>query len=451
MIALAGMAALGLGSPLPAEPPPPATVALALDTSGSVGPVQFARARDLALAILRALPAGSEVAVLAFDDQSRVVVPRTTSEEEVRRGIAALKVGGRFTALHDALYDAGRYVHDAPGERKAIVLITDGLDENSALNLEDGLRVATDSQIPVFAVGVGPHPQERVLRRIAKLSGGDYVAFDRARGGELAARIATIAPAPAAAAAAAAGPDRRVSAEPGSAARGNAGKAPVPAGAPRSADGRPGAARPALLVWIAALAVTVVGAIAVVVLTRRKPAPRPCPSCGRPLHTGASTCPACAEVPTRVPSRASRGTRPAAGPVLGASAASSAEPELSETVLARMNMTEEYLERTVTLQERPVLAVTRGPGVGQVFVLSPTSATSIGRSRANDIQVEDVSVSGQHCRVRPEEGRFVLHDLRSTNGTMVNDKKVGRHVLAEGDVIQIGETALQYRREMKRG
>jgi pSer/pThr/pTyr-binding forkhead associated (FHA) protein len=52
--------------------------------------------------------------------------------------------------------------------------------------------------------------------------------------------------------------------------------------------------------------------------------------------------------------------------------------------------------------------------------------------------------------VRPEDGRFVVHDLRSTNGTLVNEKKVSRHVLEEGDVIGIGETSLQFRREMKR-
>ena len=89
--------------------------------------------------------------------------------------------------------------------------------------------------------------------------------------------------------------------------------------------------------------------------------------------------------------------------------------------------------------------------MGEVFAISETSATSIGRSRANDIQVEDVSISGQHCRVRPEDGQFVLHDLKSTNGTLVNEKKVVRHVLAEGDVIRLGETSLQFRREMKRG
>jgi len=428
-VLLAAVTLIGVG-PLAAEPSPPASVALTLDTSGSVGRAELDRARDLALAILAGLPTGSEVAVLAFDDQSRVVVPSTSRPEEVREKLASLKVGGRFTALHDALYDASRYVRDAAGARKAIVLITDGVDENSALNLEDGLRVASDAQIPVFAIGVGAHPQERVLRRIAKLTGGEYFAVDQARGADLAALIAALP----------AGGGPSVSATGGA---GQAASSPAATGAARRTP--PATAPPRLVtpstggrraVWIA-LALTAAAAIALVLAAwRQKRAAPTCPECARPLPEDATICPSCAAAPTRL---ATKSKPPRREP-----------PELSATVLARMNTTEEYLERTVTLQERPVLAITRGPRAGEVFELSALAATSIGRSRANDIQVEDVSISGQHCRVRPEDGHFVLHDLKSTNGTMVNEKKVVRHVLAEGDVISIGETSLQFRREMKR-
>jgi pSer/pThr/pTyr-binding forkhead associated (FHA) protein len=115
-----------------------------------------------------------------------------------------------------------------------------------------------------------------------------------------------------------------------------------------------------------------------------------------------------------------------------------------------MNTTEEYLEKTVTLREKAVLAVTRGSKAGKVFVLALESSTSLGRAKANDIVLEDVAVSSQHCRIRPEQGRFVLHDLKSTNGTLVNDQRVNRHTLAEGDVIRIGETSLQFRLESRR-
>jgi hypothetical protein len=434
-VAVLGAAALMAGLPaLAAEDPPPTTVALTLDTSGSVGPTQLARARDLALAILAALPEGSEVAVLAFDDQSRVVVPRTSRPEQVRQRLAGLKVSGRYTALHDALYDASRYVRDAPGARKAIVLITDGVDENSALNLEDGLRLATDAHIPVFAVGVGPRPQERVLRRIAKLTGGEYFAFDRARGADLAALVIAAPVSPASGSVPTAS-DSTGGAGNQPAAAPPAARGPSPSG---PASPRASAPAPQRLLWLG-LSLTAMIVLALVVLARRqKRAAEACPDCGRALPAGSSTCPSCAAAPTRIPGRAPAPLR-------------DPQPDLSATVLSRMNTTEEYLERTITLQERPVLAITRGPGAGQVFELSATSATSIGRSRANDIQVDDVSISGQHCRIRPEDGRFVLHDLKSTNGTLVNEKKVSRHVLEEGDVIAIGETSLQYRREMKRG
>jgi hypothetical protein len=417
---------------LAAEPVPPASVALTLDTSGSVGRFELDRARDLALAILAGLPTGSEVAVLAFDDQSRVVVPSTSHPEEVRERLASLKVGGRFTALHDALYDASRYVRDAPGARKAIVLITDGVDENSALNLEDGLRVASDAQIPVFAIGVGAHPQERVLRRIAKLTGGEYFAVDQARGADLAALIAALPAggAPSVSATSAGGTGKVAS---GPAAAGTTVRTPPATVPPRLVTPGAGGRR---AVWIA-LALTAAAAVALALAAwRQKRAVVTCPECARPLPEDATICPSCAAAPKRPATKPKPPRREA--------------PELSATVLARMNTTEEYLERTVTLQERPVLAITRGPRAGEVFELSALAATSIGRSRANDIQVDDVSISGQHCRVRPEDGYFVLHDLKSTNGTLVNEKKVVRHVLAEGDVISIGETSLQYRREMKR-
>ena len=74
--ALALSAAPALTAGTAAEPP--ATIALVIDTSGSLTSADLARARDLATGVLKALPAGSEVAVFSFDDQSRLVQPRTT-------------------------------------------------------------------------------------------------------------------------------------------------------------------------------------------------------------------------------------------------------------------------------------------------------------------------------------------------------------------------------------
>ena len=64
---------------------------------------------------------------------------------------------------------------------------------------------------------------------------------------------------------------------------------------------------------------------------------------------------------------------------------------------------------------------------------------SIGRLPDNTMVIDHPAVSARHARVTPEGDSYVLEDLRSTNGTFVNDKPVTRHALNEGDVIVVGK------------
>lgn len=77
------------------------------------------------------------------------------------------------------------------------------------------------------------------------------------------------------------------------------------------------------------------------------------PSCSSP--TGVTWAARCSST-----TACSRPEALAAAPVAG-------KPDLSPTVLALLNITEEHLDKTVMLRERPVLSVTRGPGAGRVF------------------------------------------------------------------------------------
>ncbi len=189
-LAAAGLSLLGAAlapGTLLAADPPPAVVAVVLDTSGSLKPADLDAARALASGLLRALPAGSEAAVFAFSDESKLLLERTSDIAAVEQAITTLGPTGQRTALYDALYDASRYLRAAPATRRAVVLLTDGKDEGSALSVEDGLRVAQETRIPVFTVGVG-RVQERVLRRVAKLTSGEYFPIAETTGGSLAAR-----------------------------------------------------------------------------------------------------------------------------------------------------------------------------------------------------------------------------------------------------------------------
>jgi Protein of unknown function (DUF3662)/FHA domain len=71
----------------------------------------------------------------------------------------------------------------------------------------------------------------------------------------------------------------------------------------------------------------------------------------------------------------------------------------------------------------------------------------IGRLSESDIVLSDTGASRRHAEVRRDHGGgFVIIDLGSTNGTMVNEATIGERPLEEGDRITIGRTVLEFRR-----
>jgi pSer/pThr/pTyr-binding forkhead associated (FHA) protein len=64
---------------------------------------------------------------------------------------------------------------------------------------------------------------------------------------------------------------------------------------------------------------------------------------------------------------------------------------------------------------------------------------TIGRSPDNDLPVDNLAVSNHHARVYYEGGRLVVEDLDSLNGTFVNDLRVERATLHDGDAIWVGK------------
>ena len=76
--------------------------------------------------------------------------------------------------------------------------------------------------------------------------------------------------------------------------------------------------------------------------------------------------------------------------------------------------------------------------------LSQTTCT-IGRSTDNTVALADAQASRKHAEIRYDNGRHIIVDLGSTNGTSVNGTKLaGPHTLTHGDQITIGESHLRY-------
>ncbi|MDP8955553.1 MAG: DUF3662 and FHA domain-containing protein [Actinomycetota bacterium] len=98
--------------------------------------------------------------------------------------------------------------------------------------------------------------------------------------------------------------------------------------------------------------------------------------------------------------------------------------------------------RTATGDPRLILIQNGRPA--RTFALAKERVI-IGRLGESDIVLADPGVSRRHAEVRAEDGGYVIADLGSTNGTMVNESAIGERVLQEGDRITVGKTVLEFR------
>jgi len=77
--------------------------------------------------------------------------------------------------------------------------------------------------------------------------------------------------------------------------------------------------------------------------------------------------------------------------------------------------------------------------------------TTIGRKPHNDIQIDNLAVSGEHAVIVTILQDSFLEDLGSTNGTVVNGQSIKKHFLQNNDIIELGKYKLKYLNETPAG
>ena len=92
---------------------------------------------------------------------------------------------------------------------------------------------------------------------------------------------------------------------------------------------------------------------------------------------------------------------------------------------------------------RPRLLVLSGPLKDSTIPLSESEVT-IGREASNGIAITDPSVSRKHCLLSGQDGRFLVRDLDSRNGTLVNGAAVEEQWLQHGDEIAAGDSSFLF-------
>ncbi|MBE7455072.1 MAG: FHA domain-containing protein [Planctomycetia bacterium] len=90
------------------------------------------------------------------------------------------------------------------------------------------------------------------------------------------------------------------------------------------------------------------------------------------------------------------------------------------------------------------LTITTGPHAGDYYPLGRRTLV-IGRDEGCPAQIVDDQISRKHAQVRWADGRYVVLDMKSANGTLVNGRPLtGELELAEGDEITVGNSRLMF-------
>ncbi len=100
-------------------------------------------------------------------------------------------------------------------------------------------------------------------------------------------------------------------------------------------------------------------------------------------------------------------------------------------------------EKKIPARYQASVVIIKGYAEGMEYPIDKTRAV-IGRDRDTQIALKDPLVSRQHAAILFQDGRFLLKDLDSTNGTQINGASIKEADLRHGDTFRVGDTVLQF-------
>jgi VWFA-related protein len=152
----------------------PISLGLVIDNSRSIEP-RKQRLDAAALSFVRKGNPEDETFIVHFDDTARIDRDFTDSIPALEDALAGVKPFGQ-TAIYDALILALEHMENAKHLKKAILLITDGVDNSSKHTMSEAIEATKRSRVAVYTVGLlsmsGGQKAEDSLIHIAEASGG---------------------------------------------------------------------------------------------------------------------------------------------------------------------------------------------------------------------------------------------------------------------------------------
>ncbi len=156
----------------------PVSMGLIVDNSGSMR-TKRGRVEASAVALVKASNPQDEVFIVNFNDEAFLDQPFTSDIKELERGLAKIDSRGG-TAMRDAIRMSIDYLKEnGKRDKKVLVVVTDGDDNNSSGTLENLVKAAQQSEVLIYTVGLLAEEERREAKRatralnaIAEATGG---------------------------------------------------------------------------------------------------------------------------------------------------------------------------------------------------------------------------------------------------------------------------------------
>ncbi|MHA2609507.1 MAG: FHA domain-containing protein [bacterium JZ-2024 1] len=369
----------------------------------------------------------AEIALITFGDVLKVVHPFGKPLENWREMLEGIAPVGTKTLLYDSLYEGLKLIQAQVPARKAIILLTDGRDEGSVTTLEDVVRLATGLGVPIFSIAFGQDADQKVLSRLARVSGGislfatdpeDLSYMYSLISLQLASQYAIT---------------YVTSAYPGT---GKHSLAIIYSSGETEASGvkdfeipeeMPVRPWKRLRPVFSSLGIPLLFTVGVMIFLlagfavayKLKKAKKVCPTCGNELLPEQKECPFCAKKTAPAPSA------------------------------AQLSWSEPGINRTLVLKrEKEKMGVFKiiGASKGTQEYLLQLPRTLVGSGADCDLRLEEEDFAPEHFVIRREGSAYILQDLGSPAGTLLNNTPVqGKVTLKNGDRIRVGKVIFVFR------
>ena len=130
----------------------PLSVGLVFDISGSMD-TKLRTSRQAALQFLKTMNQQDETLLIQFSDKAELVAGFTSQADEIQRKLMSVQPGG-LTAMIDAAELALREMKNAKNPRKAILIVSDGGDNNSRYSVREIQALVKEADVQIYAMGV---------------------------------------------------------------------------------------------------------------------------------------------------------------------------------------------------------------------------------------------------------------------------------------------------------